>query len=47
VLAANQPVLERCVHELLEREVLEEADLRRLTLDLRRPEAHGAEPALA
>ena len=47
VLTANRGVLERCVRELLEREMLEEADLRRLAAELRRPDARTAALALA
>jgi len=36
ILTRNRPVLERCAHELLKRETLDEAALRELTADLQR-----------
>ena len=36
ILTRNRPVLERCAHELLQRETLDEAALRELTADLQR-----------
>jgi len=36
LLTRNRPVLERCAHELLKRETLDEAALRELTADLQR-----------
>ena len=38
ILTLNRGVLERCVRELLEDEVLDESDLQRLTAERRRPE---------
>ncbi|HWP27082.1 MAG TPA: ATP-dependent zinc metalloprotease FtsH [Xanthobacteraceae bacterium] len=48
ILAANRDVLERCVAALLEKETLNEDELRTLTRNLRLPEARTAPaPALA
>ncbi|MBA4246579.1 MAG: hypothetical protein C0452_21880, partial [Pseudomonas sp.] len=46
ILDANRAVLERCARELLARETLDEADIRRLTEGLQRAtSATAAEPA--
>jgi cell division protease FtsH len=48
ILAANRDVLERCVAALLEKETLNEDELRALTRNLRLPEAQTtAPPAMA
>jgi cell division protease FtsH len=46
ILEANREVLERCARELLERETLEESDIRKLTQGLK-PVAEMAEVPVA
>ena len=47
LLERNRDILELCAHELLVRETLDEAALRALTRDLRRPVVEGADPSHA
>jgi cell division protease FtsH len=46
ILETNREVLERCARELLERETLEESDIRKLTQGLK-PAAEVAEAPVA